>query len=141
LYEKAGSVTNTYGDQQLVKKAGDRAGVRTDFELMVRIADKHGRGPKKLVPFGRGHTRTWARPAARSPAKRTVTSVWLAAQIIWSRSSAPSTPLPFSMRSSAWCQATRCYALELLSRKRRPCAIIEPGATSMLWCLIAGTRR
>ena len=26
LYEKAGTVTNTYGDQQLVKKAGDRAG-------------------------------------------------------------------------------------------------------------------
>src|ERR1700723_2292704 len=54
LYEKAGTVTNTYGDQQLVKKAGDRAGVRSDFELMVRLADCMGADPKKLVPFGRG---------------------------------------------------------------------------------------
>ena len=42
LYEKSGSVTNTYGDLQLVKKAADRAGVRTDFELIVRMADKMG---------------------------------------------------------------------------------------------------
>jgi NADH-quinone oxidoreductase subunit G len=54
LYEKAGTVTNTYGDQQLVKKAADRAGVRTDFELIVRLADTMGADPRKLVPFGRG---------------------------------------------------------------------------------------
>jgi NADH-quinone oxidoreductase subunit G len=29
LYEKSGSVTNSYGDLQRVNKAGDRAGVRT----------------------------------------------------------------------------------------------------------------
>ena len=29
LYEKSGSVTNSYGDLQQVKKAGDRAGVRS----------------------------------------------------------------------------------------------------------------
>jgi NADH-quinone oxidoreductase subunit G len=54
LYEKAGSVTNSYGDLQQVKKAGDRAGVRTDFEMIVRIADKMGADMKKLVPFGKG---------------------------------------------------------------------------------------
>src|SRR5580704_13255861 len=54
LYEKAGTVTNTYGDQQLVKKAADRAGVRNDFELIVRLADTMGADAKKLVPFGRG---------------------------------------------------------------------------------------
>jgi NADH-quinone oxidoreductase subunit G len=42
LYEKSGSVTNSYGDLQQVKKAADRAGVRTDFEMIVRIADKMG---------------------------------------------------------------------------------------------------
>ncbi len=31
LYEKSGTVTNTYGDIQLVKKAADKAGVRTRF--------------------------------------------------------------------------------------------------------------
>ena len=54
LYEKAGSVTNSYGDQQMVKKAGDHAGVRTDFELIVRLADRMGFEAKQLVPFGKG---------------------------------------------------------------------------------------
>ncbi len=53
LYEKAGTVTNTYGDLQAIKKAGDRAGVRSDFELIVRLAERIGANPKKLVPFGR----------------------------------------------------------------------------------------
>jgi len=52
LYEKSGCVTNSYGDVQQVKKAADRAGVRTDFEMMVRIADKMGADLRKLVPFG-----------------------------------------------------------------------------------------
>jgi NADH-quinone oxidoreductase subunit G len=53
LYEKSGSVTNHYGDLQQVNKAGDRAGVRTDFEMIVRIADKMGAHIPTLVPFGR----------------------------------------------------------------------------------------
>ncbi len=53
LYEKSGSVTNSYGDLQLVKKASDRAGVRTDLELIVRLADKMGADIRKLVPFGK----------------------------------------------------------------------------------------
>jgi NADH-quinone oxidoreductase subunit G len=54
LYEKSGSVTNSYGDLQQVRKAADRAGVRTDFEMIVRIADKMGADVRKLVPFGAG---------------------------------------------------------------------------------------
>ncbi len=54
LYEKAGSVTNSYGDLQLVSKAADRAGTRSDFELIVRLADKTGHDIKTLVPFGKG---------------------------------------------------------------------------------------
>ncbi len=54
LYEKAGTVTNTYGDIQLVKKAADTAGTRPDFELIVRIADKMGVKAQSLVPFGKG---------------------------------------------------------------------------------------
>ncbi len=56
LYEKAGSVTNSYGDLQLVQKAADKAGTRSDFELIVRIADKMGHRIKSLVPFGSGKT-------------------------------------------------------------------------------------
>jgi NADH-quinone oxidoreductase subunit G len=54
LYEKSGTVTNTYGDVQLVKKAADRAGVKPDFEILVRLADAMGANVKALVPFGRG---------------------------------------------------------------------------------------
>ena len=54
LYEKSGSVTNSYGDLQLVQKAGDRAGVRSDFEIIVRIADKMGAHIPSLIPFGKG---------------------------------------------------------------------------------------
>src|SRR6266481_3495528 len=54
LYEKSGSITNSYGDLQLVNKAGDKAGVRTDFEMIVRIADKMGANIRALVPFGKG---------------------------------------------------------------------------------------
>jgi Molybdopterin oxidoreductase len=53
LYEKSGTITNSYGDLQLVKKAADQAGVRTDLELIVRLAERMGADPRKLVPFGR----------------------------------------------------------------------------------------
>ncbi len=52
LYEKTGTVTNSYGDVQLVKKAADKAGVKTDFEILVRVAGGMGIDIKKLVPFG-----------------------------------------------------------------------------------------
>ncbi len=51
LYEKSGTVTNTFGDLQLVRKAADRAGTRTDFELIVRLAGAMGADVKQLVPF------------------------------------------------------------------------------------------
>jgi NADH-quinone oxidoreductase subunit G len=54
LYEKSGSVTNSYGDVQLVSKAADKPGTRSDFELIVRLADKMGHPVKSLVPFGKG---------------------------------------------------------------------------------------
>jgi NADH-quinone oxidoreductase subunit G len=54
LYEKSGTVTNTFGDVQLVQKAADRAGVKTDFEILVRLADAMGTEVKSLVPFGSG---------------------------------------------------------------------------------------
>jgi NADH-quinone oxidoreductase subunit G len=53
LYEKAGTVTNTFGDVQLAKKAADRAGVKPDFEILVRLAEAMGADVKTLVPFGK----------------------------------------------------------------------------------------
>jgi NADH-quinone oxidoreductase subunit G len=56
-YEKAGTVTNTCGDVQLVKKAGEVTGTKPDFEMIVRIADAMGFDLRKLVPFGSAGTR------------------------------------------------------------------------------------
>jgi len=56
-YEKQGTCTNTAGDVQMLKKAGEFAGVRTDFECMVRIALRMGYDVHKLVPFGGEGTR------------------------------------------------------------------------------------
>jgi NADH-quinone oxidoreductase subunit G len=53
-YEKSGTMTNTCGDVQLVKKAGEVSGTKSDFEMMVRVADAMGYDVRKLVPFGGG---------------------------------------------------------------------------------------
>src|SRR5207237_2943986 len=53
-YEKSGSFTNTCGDIQILKKAGEVATAKPDFEMIVRIADAIGFDVHKLVPFGRG---------------------------------------------------------------------------------------
>lgn len=53
-YEKGGTMTNTCGDVQIVKKAGEVSGTKTDFEMIVRIADAMGHDIHTLVPFGGG---------------------------------------------------------------------------------------
>ena len=53
LYEKSGTVTNTYGDLQMVNKGADRPGVRPDFEIIVRLAGAMDADVKALVPFSR----------------------------------------------------------------------------------------
>ena len=53
-YEKTGTMTNTCGDLQLVKKAGEVSGPKSDFEMIVRIADAIGFDISGLVPFGSG---------------------------------------------------------------------------------------
>jgi NADH-quinone oxidoreductase subunit G len=53
LYEKSGTVTNTFGDVQLVRKAADRPGVKPDLEILVRLAGSMGIDVSTLVPFGK----------------------------------------------------------------------------------------
>jgi NADH-quinone oxidoreductase subunit G len=79
LYEKSGTVTNSYGDLQMVKKAGDRAGVRADFELIVRIADRMGADVRKLVPFGNGVRADMGQSRGAQSGEADRHAVWLAA--------------------------------------------------------------
>jgi NADH-quinone oxidoreductase subunit G len=53
-YEKTGTYTNTCGDLQLLKKAGEVTDTKSDFEMIVRIADAMGFDVHSLVPFGGG---------------------------------------------------------------------------------------
>jgi NADH-quinone oxidoreductase subunit G len=80
LYEKSGSVTNSYGDLQQVKKAGDRAGVRTDFEMIVRIADKMGANVRALVPFGTGVRADMGQTRGAQSGEADRHAVWLTRQ-------------------------------------------------------------
>jgi NADH-quinone oxidoreductase subunit G len=78
-YEKTGTVTNTCGDVQIIKKAGEFVGVRNDFECIVRIALRMGYDVRKLVPFSGGGTRSdmgQSRGAQSGEADRH--AVWLA---------------------------------------------------------------
>jgi NADH-quinone oxidoreductase subunit G len=80
LYEKTGTVTNTFGDVQMARKAADRAGVKPDFEILVRLAGSMGVDVKTLVPFGKGGTTAdlgQSRGAQAGEADRH--AVWLAA--------------------------------------------------------------
>ena len=80
LYEKSGTVTNAFGDVQLVKKGADRPGVKSDFEILVRLAASMDANVKSLVPFGKGGVRAdlgQSRGAQAGEADRH--SVWLAA--------------------------------------------------------------
>ncbi len=82
LYEKGGSVTNSYGDLQLVKKAGDRAGVRSDLELIVRLADRMGADPKQLVPFRHGMRADSGQSRGAQSGEADRHSIWLSARQI-----------------------------------------------------------
>ncbi len=79
LYEKSGTVTNTYGDVQLVKKAADRAGVRTDIELIIRIADTMGTDIRALVPFGKGVRADMGQSRGVQSGEADRHAIWLAA--------------------------------------------------------------
>ena len=50
-YEKSGTFTNTCGDLQLLKKAGDITTIKSDFEMLLRVADRLGFNLRQLVPF------------------------------------------------------------------------------------------
>ncbi|HEY1210184.1 MAG TPA: NADH-quinone oxidoreductase subunit NuoG [Terracidiphilus sp.] len=80
LYEKSGTVTNTFGDVQLVRKAADRAGVKPEFEILVRLAGAMGVDVKTLVPFGKsGVTADLGQSRGAQSGEADMHAVWLQA--------------------------------------------------------------
>ena len=78
-YEKSGTFTNTCGDLQLVKKAGEVSGSKSDFEMIVRIADAMGADVHKLVPFGRGEAVDMGQSRGAQSGEADRHAVWLEA--------------------------------------------------------------
>ena len=78
-YEKSGTFTNTCGDLQLVKKAGEVSGSKSDFEMIVRIADAMGVDVHKLVPFGRGAAADMGQSRGAQSGEADRHAVWLEA--------------------------------------------------------------
>jgi NADH-quinone oxidoreductase subunit G len=78
-YEKSGTFTNTCGDVQLLKKAGDITTVRSDFEIIVRLAERMGADVHKLVPFGSGVRADMGQTRGAQSGEADRHSVWLAA--------------------------------------------------------------
>jgi NADH-quinone oxidoreductase subunit G len=72
-------MTNTYGDLQLVKKGGDRAGTRSDLEIIVRIAAAMGAKVNSLVPYGKGVHSDLGQTRGAQSGEADRHAVWLAA--------------------------------------------------------------
>ncbi|HET8824958.1 MAG TPA: NADH-quinone oxidoreductase subunit NuoG [Terriglobales bacterium] len=78
-YEKSGTFTNTCGDIQIVKKAGEVTTTKPDFEMVVRIADAMGFDVHKLVPFGHGTRSDMGQSRGAQSGEADQHSVWLEA--------------------------------------------------------------
>jgi len=79
-YEKAGTFTNTCGDIQILKKAGEVTTAKPDFEMIVRIADAMGFDVRKLVPFGHGVRSDMGQSRGAQSGEADQQGVWLEAQ-------------------------------------------------------------
>ena len=128
LYEKSGSVTNSYGDLQLVNKAADRAGVRTDFEMIVRIADKMGANMRALVPFGRGTRADMGQSRGAQSGEADRHAVWLTANNLEPKLS-PFDPFAILDEIQRLVPGYNLLRLQLLSGNDQH---LEPAATAPL---------
>jgi NADH-quinone oxidoreductase subunit G len=79
-YEKSGTFTNTSGDLQILKKAAEVTATKSDFEMIVRVADATGFEVSKLVPFGRGTRADMGQSRGAQSGEADRHLVWLEAQ-------------------------------------------------------------
>jgi len=80
-------VTNTCGDVQIVKKASEVNGPKSDFEMIVRIADAMGYDVRNLVAFGRGESADMGQSRGAQSGEADRHAVWLEANGLESKMS------------------------------------------------------
>jgi NADH-quinone oxidoreductase subunit G len=78
-YEKSGTFTNTCGDLQLLKKAGDLTVAKSDFEMIVRVADRMGFDVRRLVPFRQAERADMGQSRGAQSGEADRHAVWLEA--------------------------------------------------------------
>jgi NADH-quinone oxidoreductase subunit G len=64
---------------QLVKKAGEVTGTKSDFEMIVRVADAMGFAVRELVPFGGGTRADMGQSRGAQSGEADRHAVWLEA--------------------------------------------------------------
>ncbi len=79
-YEKSGTFTNTCGDLQRLKKAGDVAGPKSDLEIIARIAASMGHEIGKLVQRGEGVRADMGQSRGAQNGEVDQQAVWMQAQ-------------------------------------------------------------
>jgi NADH-quinone oxidoreductase subunit G len=79
-YEKSGTFTNTCGDLQQLKKAGDVAGPKSDLEIFARIAALMGYEIGKLVQRGEGVRADMGQSRGAQNGEVDRQAVWMQAQ-------------------------------------------------------------
>ncbi len=110
--------TNTCGDLQLVKKAGEVSNTKADFEMIVRIADAMGADVRKLVPFGGGTHADMGQTRGAQSGEADRHAVWLEAHNLEPKMS-PFDPIAILDEIQRVVPRLRCIA-DRSSRRQRP---------------------
>ena len=125
-YEKAGTMTNTCGDLQLVKKAGEVTGTKPDFEMIVRIADAMGHDVHTLVPFGGGVRADMGQSRGAQSGEADRHAVWLETQGLESKLS-PLDPIAILDEIQRLVPGYGVSRLNLLAGNSEPTSLSESG--------------
>ena len=138
-YEKAGTMTNTCGDLQLVKKAGEVSGTKPDFEMIVRIADAMGHDVHKLVPFGGGVRADMGQSRGAQSGEADRHAVWLETHGLESKQS-PLDPIAILDEIQRLVPGYDVSRMNLLAGNGEPTSLSEsgPGATHKSELIVPG---
>jgi NADH-quinone oxidoreductase subunit G len=117
-----------------VKKAADRAGVRSDLELIVRIADQMGEDVHTLVPFGKGVRADMGQSRGAQSGESDRHGIWLAAHNLEPKVSPfdPNALLDEIQRLVPGYDFDRIDLLGGTSQQVQPAAFANPGELSNL---------
>ena len=125
-YEKAGTMTNTCGDLQLVKKAGEVTGTKPDFEMIVRTADAMGHDVHTLVPCVGGVRADMGQSRGAQSGEADRHAVWLETQGLESKLS-PLDPIAILDEIQRLVPGYGVSRLNLLAGNSEPTSLSESG--------------